>query len=158
MAVNKIFRGGNAHYEQIDGEAAEALTPGELVEPDGTASDTFQAHTGADGPTAAHFVRARKSLGETINDDVPAGEYVRTALAAPGCLVYAFLDAGESVSPGTFLVSAGNGNLQAYSTDTIDTSTGNVYEVDQYNIVGVATEALDLSGSAERGRLNIMVV
>lgn len=158
MSVNKILRGGNAHYEQIDGDAAVALTPGELVEADGSASTTFQPHSTADGAASAHFVRARMGLGETINDDVPAGEYCRTGLCAPGVKVYPFLAAGETVSPGTFLVSNGDGSLKAYSAQTVDEGGTAVYDIHDRQVVAVATEALDLAGVADRARINAMVV
>jgi len=145
MSVNKIIRGGNAHYEQLDGEADEALTPGELVE----GESSFAAHATDGGPASAEFVRARKGLGDTIQDDVPSGEYCRVAQCAPGVKVYGFLAAGESVTEGDFLVSNGDGSLRAYDAAGGDTPG---------MVVGKATEDADLSGASERGRVNLRVV
>lgn len=147
---DKVHVKGKAHVERIDSQAGADLEPGQLVEK----SDVLEAGTqnytpvyvphGTDGGRADPvFVRKRGEMGETYDDVIPSGEYVQCLFAAPSNGIYAHLAAGETVTAGDDLVSAGNGALRARDTDgTAPDDAGGV-------VVATADEDVDNSGGTD---------
>ena len=130
-------------------EAAAAITPGYLIEM--TSAGKVQAHSSA-GQNMIHMFALEDELqGNGISDAYSSGDQVQCWIPQRGDQVYALLDDGESVTKGDFLESAGNGNLQKYTADTEAigvNSSGNVESIYTNQIVGIALETVDLSGSS----------
>jgi len=121
-------------------EAAAAITPGYLIEM--TSAGKVQAHSSA-GQNMIHMFALEDELqGNGISDAYSSGDQVQCWIPQRGDQVYALLDDGESVTKGDFLESAGNGNLQKYTAD----AEGVANYTNQ--IVGIALETVDLSGSS----------
>lgn len=117
--------------------AAASITPGHLVEE--TSSATFQVHS-TEGGFAIRRVAVEDALqGKTITTVYLANVRVFTNLQVPGNECQMFLKAGENVSIGDKLISAGDGTLIANGSEDSLTSVK--------QIIGVAREAKDLSGS-----------
>jgi len=121
-------------------EAAAAITPGFLIEM--TSAGKVPAHSSA-GQNMIHMFALEDELqGNGISDAYSSGDQVQCWIPQRGDQVYALLDDGESVTKGDFLESAGNGNLQKYTAD----AEGVANYTNQ--IVGIALETVDLSGSS----------
>jgi len=114
----------------LEKNAAEALYPGRMIELD--SNDEVQMHSSAAGVAVPMFAIEDALQGNGIDDQYASGDPVQTWIPNRGDEVYAILADGENVSIGDFLSSAGDGGLQGGTTEP----------------VGVALEALDLSGSS----------
>src|SRR6056297_3296955 len=121
-------------------EAAAAITPGYLIEM--TSAGKVQAHSSAGQNMIHMFALEDEHQGNGISDAYSSGDQVQCWIPQRGDQVYALLDDGESVTKGDFLESAGNGNLQKYTAD----AEGVANYTNQ--IVGIALETVDLSGSS----------
>lgn len=142
-------------YQDINMEfvANAAITPGHLVELMST--NKVRAHATASGNALPKMFALEDELqGKEIDDDYAAADPVQVWVCQPGEVVNALLKDGETIVIGDALESAGDGTLQKVAAD----STGIYY----YNqIVGIALEALDLSGSSGAEttyRLAVMIV
>lgn len=129
--------------------AAAAITPGHLVYEN--TSGLAAVHATEGGYAERLFAEEDALQGRTIDDDYAASDQVFLHVAMPGDVIYAWLKAGENVSIGANLVSAGDGTL-------IDEgSVGSGVTVKQ--IVGKAVEAKDLSASgAVASRIAIRIL
>jgi hypothetical protein len=142
-------------YQDINIErlAVAAITPGHLVEL--TSANKVQKHATASGnATPKMFALEDELQGKEIDDAYSTDNPVQVWVCQPGEVVYALLKNGETATVGMPLESAGDGTLQPYVAD----STG-VYYPNQ--IVGIAFEALDLSGSSGEEttyRIPVMIV
>lgn len=137
--------------------AAAAITPGHLVEL--IAAGTVQKHATAGGNVLPMFALEDELQGKGITDAYAATDPVQVWTAVRGEEVYAILKNGQNVTIGTFLESAGGGELQAHVADTADSNDASTNLGNQ--IVGVALENVDMSGSDgvdPNGRIKIMVV
>jgi len=124
----------------IERAAGGTITPGMLLSLG--SANTVVAHATASGnATPKMFALEDELQGNEIGDDYSSGNLVFVWVCQPGEVAYAILKDGESVSIGDPVESAGDGTLQAMALD----STG-VYYTEQ--IVGIAFEALDLTGSS----------
>jgi homospermidine synthase len=119
--------------------AHATITPGHLVELLSTGK--IRAHGTASGNALPMFALEDELQGKSISDNYGANDKVQVWIPYRGDIVNAILKDGQNVVVGDFLESAGDGTLQKHVAD----STGD-YLVNQ--IVGVAVEALDMSGSA----------
>lgn len=127
--------------------AAGTITPGMLVEL--TSADKVQAHSTEAGVAEKMFAYEDEHQGNTISDDYSAADYVQLWLPQRGDVVYALLADGEDAGIGDFLVSDGAGKLRV-----VDTSA-------EENLIGVALEAVDMSGSSGEdpsGRILVRIV
>lgn len=134
---------------QFEGKAAEAITPGMLLEFN-TSGDLIK-HDSAGGNLAAMFAIENSLQGDEVGDAYASGARVQYVHARPGDEIQAYLYDGESVSINDFLESAGNGYLRKAH----DTESDDIYN---NNIVGVALETLDLSSALGTTRIRIRVV
>lgn len=124
----------------IERLAGGAITPGHLLQL-GSANTVVVHATQAGNVTPKMFALGAELKGDEISDAYASGELVFVWVAQPGEVVYAILADGDSVSIGDPVESAGDGTLQSVALD----STG-VYYTE--HIVGIAYEALDLTGSS----------
>jgi len=134
--------------------AAEAITPGMLIEID--SNGKVQKHATSDGDAVPMFALEDELQGNGITDAYSAADQVQVWVAQRGEQVYALLADGENASIGDFLASNGNGYLKVYAMS----SGGAEYP---QSIVAVALEAVDRSGSSGEdtnvtGRIRVMVV
>lgn len=143
---------GDGEVQTDEREAAAAVEPGELVE--FAADGRVQPHsTDAGEAPATRFAKAAREVGKTIEDtytydgDLDEGENVHYGYPAPGTPVPgAWLAAGENVTPGTPLVSAGDGTLRAYDSANDPAAA----------IVAYSNEATDNGGGAEAVRHEVI--
>lgn len=108
MNPNKIYLLGDSR--QDEGVAAEAITPGQLVAMD--ANGEYVKHASAGSFAETVFAQEDALQGKTIDDAYADGDRVFLLMAQPGDVVYAWLAAGENVTPADFLSSNGDGTLQ----------------------------------------------
>ncbi len=138
-----------------EAKADAAITPGMLLERTTTG---VKKHAGAGLVAQRMFALENLSVAPsataTIDTAYDTGERVQIGLFPPGGEVYALLANGEKAVIGNFLESNGDGQLKVLVADT---SAGTI-EVG--SIVGVALEAVDMSGSSgvdPSGRIRIEV-
>jgi hypothetical protein len=135
--MNRITGAGEFRWEEA--LAGGTITPGMLValQSDGT----VEVHADEGGYSERAFATENALVGETIDHDYASGENVFFALGAPGAEVYAFIQAGQTISIGEQLISAADGTLKA--ADDIDSGE----TLDQ--TIAVALEAIDLSDTSD---------
>lgn len=93
-----------------DSKAAEAITPGHLVDFDG--SGNLIKHANAGGFVSKAFALERQELGKGIDDAYAIGDYVKVGVFPPGTRVNAIIASGQNISKGNYLESAGDGTLR----------------------------------------------
>ena len=89
--------------------------------------------------------------GNSIDDAYADGDQVQCWCAQAGEEVYAILaDDSAAVSIGDYLESNGDGNLTLHVSDTESFESNEAGEITVYpeQLVGIALEAFDLSGSS----------
>lgn len=107
-----VLKALNNRYDE--GRGAATITPGMLVQRDDDSN--IIKHATAGGPASLFFPVEESFVGKTIDDDYAIGDLVRYHMAAPGDEIYSLLADGESVAPGDYLESAGDGTFQARTT------------------------------------------
>lgn len=132
---------------------AVAIKPGYLLEM--ASATTVQAHSTAEGNvTPPMFAIEDQLQGKAITADYAVSSKIQCWIPRKGDIVYAYLADGQNASVGDFLESDGNGALQVHAADASNVSViGDA-------IVGVALEAVDLSGSANLtalGRIKVRI-
>lgn len=139
---------------QIERKAAEALYPGYLIELN--SNDKVQAHANAGQSVLSMFAIENALEGEEISTEINSDDWVRCWTPIRGDEVNAVLADGEDVSIGDKLESAGDGTLQKFTADTINSS---VVDTTVYSnqVVGIALEAKNLSSSGNESSGNVGV-
>lgn len=132
---------------------AVAITPGMLLEL--TSAGTVQAHSGAAADALPMVAFEDELQGVPITTDYAASAKIQVLIPRRGDIMNMLLADGETAVIGDFLESNGAGALQVYAADSAAET--------QYpaNIVGQATEAVDLSGSANLtalGRIQVRIL
>lgn len=138
--------------------ANATITPGMLVQIMSTGK--VRAHASA-GQNALPIMFALEDelQGKGIDDDYSALDRVQVWVPGRGDVVYALLKNGENVAIGDALESAGDGTLQKHVAD-VD-SSNDITTIYPLQIIGVATEAVDMSGSSgvdPSGRIAVRIV
>lgn len=129
--------------------AAAAVTPGELLELDG--SGDVQAHSTSGGSVGSKRVALESPHvdnpgTDSIDTDYASGDVVYFAHGLPGEVYYMWLAGSQNVSEGDLLMSDGNGALTALSGTTIR------------SVVAEAAEDNDNSTNGSRVRLRARIV
>ena len=124
--------------------ASAAVTPGMLLIIENTG--TVKAHNQADKDVFPIFALEDELQGKGIDDAYAANDPVQCWIPYRGDIVNAILADGETVVIGDALTSDGEGRLKKHVTDTGASAVP--WTVYPEQIVGYATEALDLSGSS----------
>jgi len=136
MATPKVIllKGDPIRKEAL---AAEAITPGHLLEfvPTGGDAGQLRKHSTAAGVAQAMFAVEESLVGDEIGDAYADGDTVQYMVCRKGDEVYGFLEAGASVNIGAALESNGAGDLQArtgnfpvaQALETKDNSAGIVH-------------------------------
>lgn len=132
---NQIHLKGEFRREEKT--AAAEITPGHLLEIDSDSKVLVHATEG--GWASLTFAEIDALQGEVLTDAYAADALVACNVELPGNHIQAFLQAGEDVAIGEKLISGGDGTLIAYGSEDSSTTVR--------QIIAVALEALDLSGS-----------
>jgi hypothetical protein len=137
------------HYQTIDitghGKKKEykanaILSPGHLVELMSTG--LIRVHATGGGAAQKMFALENSQAGGTTETAYAASDRVPVAVFSPGDEVMARLYNGETAVIGSLLESQGDGTLRVVDTDA------SWHDVKLNSIVGMALEAVDMSGSA----------
>ena len=133
-----------------EAKASETITPGHLIEFGG--SNDIQKHSTQGGNASAMFAVENRLVGDDVDTDYSSGDNVIYAEFGTGQEALGWLLDGESVSPGDYLESNGDGTLrkhvaQAAASDGTLSSSETIYP---NRIVGRALETKAPSGSNAR--------
>lgn len=99
-----------------DDKAAEAITPGHLVDFNGAGN--LIKHATAGQHCAKTFAMEREEMGAGINVDYAIGDTVKVGHFKSGDRVLAFIASGQNLVKGNRLESAGNGTLRVLASGT----------------------------------------
>lgn len=146
LVSDRVLVKGTAVQSEAKVGAAGTITPGELVEFDGSAD--LQAHSTADGAAQAAWARERDLFGKDKDEAIPVGDNVLRIVPIKGAVVQAFLADTENVAKGDPLVSDGLGSLKAPATPIAATPA---------NIVVAFADAALNNTTGSRARLNVEV-
>jgi hypothetical protein len=119
-------------YRLDEALAAAEVKPGHLVEETSAAINTVQKHSTALGAAVLLFAIEDAWQGNTKTDAYAAGARVMMSVEVSGNEVQGYIQAGESVTKGDLLESAGDGTFQKLTTGVA---------------LAAVRETLDLSGS-----------
>ena len=111
MSASKavVLQGVPTYNEHgVAGEAG--ITPGHLVQ----GVTTITKHSGAGTAAARTFALERDEMGDSLDVAYLVGDVVKVGSFAPGDVVNALIVSG-AISAGSFLESAGNGQLKVYA-------------------------------------------
>lgn len=138
MAYKTItIQGDGVRQEAV---ANAAITPGHLIELMSTSK--VRVHASAGQPCLPMFAVENDLEGKEIGDAYAAADMVQYCHFGSGDVVYALIANGQDIAVGDKLESAGTGALRKYAAS----SAGAVeYPL---SIVGVALDAVDMSGSS----------
>lgn len=109
MARRLIKLLGEPQQNESD-KAAEAITPGHLVNFDSNGDLVKHATAGGDAMPA--FAMEREEAGQDIDTAYAIDDVVKVGVFYTGCHVNAIIASGVSVVKGDFMESAGNGTLR----------------------------------------------
>lgn len=140
-APKRIHLLGDGRHEE--GVAGGTVKPGHLVALN--SDGEIVVHPTSGGPAEALFALEDALQGRTIDTAYAADDVVAIVVAEKGDVVYAWLNVGESVAKGDYLVSNGDGTLQKRSSSEI--------------AVAVSLDTLNLSDSEhapERIRVRVL--
>lgn len=144
----------NGDYVQLEVQASEAFSPGQLLEFGG--SNDVQKHSSApdlngNGSTAKLFARELVETGRGIDDDYSADDVAKVIRPQSGSKIQASIATGVNVTEGTPLESDGNGDLQEHSgLATTGDGTGSASETVADDLVAAyAAEAIDTTSETE---------
>jgi len=130
---------------------AVALTPGMLLEV--ITGGYVRKHATLGGNvTPPMFALEDELQGRGIDDDYAVSSKIQVWIPGRGDRVYALLKNGVSVVAGDLLASGGDGTLIKYVSSI---------SVKSNQIVAIAMEAVDMSGSAgvdPGGRIDVMII
>ena len=151
MASNTItVKGDPIRYEYV---CNAAITPGHLCEIMSTGN--ARVHATAGGAAEKLIALEDENQGGEIGTAYTASNIGLFGIFKPGDVAYMLLANGETAAIGSKLESYGDGTLRVVDTDT---SAGTI-EVG--SIVGVALEAVDMSGSSAadpNGRIKVRIM
>jgi hypothetical protein len=115
-----------------------------------TSAGTVQVHSTEGGRAERRFAEIDALQGRIKTTAYAAAELVAMNIELPGNKCQAFLKAGENVSIGDELISAGDGTLIANGSESSGVTVADV--------IAIADEALDLSGSGAVDTLMAVLV
>ncbi len=133
LKSDRILVIGTAVQDEAKVGAAGTLTPGEIVEFDG--SEELIVHGTADGTVSGAIVRERDLFGKDKAEVIPVADSALIIYPQSGAVVQAFLEDTGNVAKGDALSSDGLGSLQAaaaiiagsvygFAEETLNNTTG----------------------------------
>ena len=151
-----VLKGRGIRNEAV---ANAAITPGHLVELMSTGK--IRVHATPGGNAAALFAVEDDLQGKTIDQAYDASAIAQYDAVYPGCEVNALIQDGQNVAIGSFLESAGDGTLQVHTADVDANNSSANFTVNTNQIIAVAMEACNMSGSTDAdpsGRCRVRIV
>ncbi len=130
-----LLNSAQGRYEE--GKASGVIKPGMLLANTSTVGEVI-AHNAAAAFAERNFALENALQGKTIDDNYADDDLVFIINANPGDVVYAWLAAGESVTPADSLTSNGDGTLKKA------TSTNYRVAVPLETVVNDDTDAVDV--------------
>lgn len=140
MAKRVIVLQGLPEVNEED-KAAEAITPGHLVNYNG--SGDLVKHATAGAYAARTFALSREEMGKDIDTAYAIGDTVKVGSFAPGHRVNAIIASGVNASKGSLLESAGDGTLRVRTSGVA---------------IGRSLEALNNSAGPSTSRLRVEII
>jgi len=141
-------------HVQVDYNAAEALTPGHLVEL--ASATTVQNHSTQYGNAAKMFVIEDAVIGAGLSTDIVILEQARVWIPTSGDVVNAVLAINQVIAVGDFLASNGDGTLTKHVPESSDYYEATDVTVKPLQIVGMAIEEVTTTSAV--ARLQVMIV
>lgn len=124
--------------------AAGTITPGMLVGIDSAGKVVAHAVSGG----VARMVAIEDELqGNGVDTNYSATDQVQCWATTPGDQANLLLVAGQNIAIGDYVKSNGAGKVTKWAAGTTTVPSSGVVPVPINHIIGVALEALDLSGS-----------
>jgi hypothetical protein len=139
---------------EIEKVAAEAITPGQLVEL--TSADKVQKHSVEAGNAVPMFALEDSLIGNGIGTDIAANETCAVWIPQCGDEVYAILTTGQNVVIGDLLSSKGDGNLKKHVAESSDYYDATDVTVRPLQIVAQAIEAVTTTTAVSRIKVRIV--
>lgn len=139
---------------EIEKVAAEAITPGHLVEL--TSADKVQKHSVEAGNAVPMFALEDGLIGNGITTDIAINETCMVWIPQRGDEVYAILTTGQTVVIGDLLSSKGDGTLKKHVPESSDYYDATDVTVKPLQIVAQATEAVTTTGAVSRIKVRIV--
>jgi hypothetical protein len=112
----------------------EAATPGHLVEiyDSGSGVPKYRKHSTAAGKGSPMFLLDRPELNHDLDTAYASGDEAKALIGWPGATFNAFIASGQNIAVGSFLESAGDGTLRAFTagvlhflaTESVNNSAG----------------------------------
>lgn len=153
MAIKTITVRGEGVMQE--GIATNALTPGHLLERTSTANE-LQVHSAAGGRHQCIIAVEDELQGNEIDDAYANDARIFFKFFLRGDVFFGKIANAQNVAIGDYLVSNGNGELKKAGVELIDSSA-----IEQETPVGVALDAVDMSGSSAvdpTGRCRVEVI
>jgi hypothetical protein len=109
---NTVWLGGN-RTEVNDLAAAEAITPGMLVERfNSSGVIRFQAHSTSGGDGARAVATEQSMLNKGVDDNYAADDLIEVSIGARGATFWMMIPSGQNIAAGDLLESNGDGYLK----------------------------------------------
>jgi hypothetical protein len=139
---------------EIEKVAAEAITPGHLVEL--TSDDEVQKHSVEAGNVVPMFALEDGLIGNPITTDIVADETCMVWIPQRGDEVYAILTTSQTVVIGDLLSSKGDGTLKKHVPEASDYYEATDVTVKPLQIVAQAIEAVTTTTAVSRIKVRIV--
>jgi len=150
MSYNRIVLQGTGRRFEANVTSGQTITPGMLVKL--TSNSTVRPHNSAGQVAERAFAVEDDLQGKVITDNYTTGVLCQYEVLNSGDVAYLPIANGENIAVGDFLVSDGAGKLDKYVADS-----AGVVEY-PLSIIGVALDALDLSGSVSSGSIRVRIM
>lgn len=131
---NQIVLLGDFRQEEMLANTTGIL-PGMLLQQTSAAADTCAVHSVQGEISERMFAMEDALQGKTVDDAYASGAPVQIAVVAPGSVVNAIIEGGQTIAKGEKLISSGNGKL--ISVDSAASAA------EKSNVIAVAVDACD---------------
>ena len=150
MSYNTIVLQGTGRRFEAVVTTGQTITPGMLVklQSDGT----VRTHSAAGQVAERAFAVEDDLQGKVITDAYASASLCQYEILNSGDVAYLPIANGEDIAVGDFLQSDGAGKLDKYVADS-----AGVVEY-PLSIIGVAMDALDLSGAVNAGSIRVRIM
>jgi hypothetical protein len=101
-----------------DDKAAAAITPGMLVNWNGSGDLVPYATAGATGAVAKAFAMEREEMGNDMDVPYAIGDTVKVGVFHSGCRVNALIATGQNIAKGNLLQTGVTGTLAIFAAGT----------------------------------------
>lgn len=138
LTINQSING-----RYLESRAEAIVMPGQVLRR--TATDRVIPHNESLKSAQVLIAQENQYTGAGIDAAYAIGDVVNMRLCLPGDRALCWLDTGQTASIGSYLASAGNGNLRELLAGAPDDA-----------IVGCALEAVDATAGAKRILVEVM--